>query len=278
MADYDKVSCYNIKSKYYGKETQIQAYAQPITIGKESPNKGKTKEEIKKDLSPEDRKKEDDRNAERSRRRTIQQIYDIARANQWEFFFTLTFRGTIEERADYKWCCSLLGKWLHSIKQHTSPDLQYIVVPELHKGENSQKTSDGNYAYHFHGLFSNLGNMALVDSGKCDRQGRVIYNVDSYKLGFSTATAVSENEAVVKYLLKYVTKDLTEFTKGKKRYWASKNCKRPVVITEDIGDYHDMFLFMQDIEADEKLQHQKTVEFKKCEWQRQAVTYYELKE
>lgn len=62
-----------------------------------------------------------------------------------------------------------------------------------------------------------------MDSGKRTSNGDIIYNVGKYRLGFSTATKVRDPRRVTQYIGKYVTKDLCAVTKGKKRYWCSRN-------------------------------------------------------
>lgn len=278
--DYEDLQCYNIKIKDFGSETQIQTFAQPITKGKESPNKGKKKDEIRNDdMSPEEREQADKKNVERARRRAVQEIYNITRTNRWEWFVTLTFRGTIEQRSDYKWCSEQLKRWIHNAKQNISPDMKYIFVPELHMSNECAVTEDGKHAFHFHGLLSDVGSLPLTDSGHKDRKGRTIYNLDSYKCGFSTCTKVTETEAVSKYVLKYVTKELAQLTKGKKRYWASKNCLRPDVREMYVDGDAELSDFMQEVRHDETLRHVKTVDFLvSVHRPRQAITYFELKE
>jgi len=276
--DYENVQCYNVKIKDFGSETQIQTYAQPIMKGKENPNKGKKKDEIKKDdLSPEEREQADKKNAERSKRRAVQEIYNITRANHWEWFVTITFRGSIEQRCNFEWCASKLQRWIHNTKQNSSPDLKYIFVPELHMTNESAVSKDGKHAFHFHGLLADVGSLSLADSGHKDKNGRTIYNLKSYKSGFTTCTEVTQSEAVSKYILKYVTKELAELTKGKKRYWASKNCHRPDVQEMFLDGTAELTSFMQDIECGSDLLHMKTVEYQVSDWKpRQAITYYEL--
>lgn len=150
-----------------------------------------------------------------SRNRTIQKIYNYSRGNIWDCFLTLTFDPKKVDRYDYSVCVKKLSQWLKNLKK-VYPNMVYVVVPEQHK--------DG--AWHFHGLFSGI-NDCLIPSGHCDKTGRMIYNVGKYKFGFSTATFVDNQEAVCKYLTKYITKDLCEVTKGRKRYWVSRNCQLP---------------------------------------------------
>ena len=110
-----------------------------------------------------------------------------------------------------------LSQWLKNMKKQC-PDMIYIVVPEQHKSGR----------WHFHGLFANVDNMKFVDSGIV-QNGKRVYNVGKYRLGFSTATHIEDLSKTVSYLCKYITKDLCVNTKGKKRYWASRNVKLPEV-------------------------------------------------
>ena len=160
-----------------------------------------------------------ERSTKVSNNRAKQKIYELARSNDWEYFITLTFK---EDRYDYDLLTERLRNWINRTKKNYAPDMKYIFVPELHK--------DG--ALHFHGIIANIGNLPLVDSGHKDK-GNIIYNIDCYKMGFTTATKVLDSGRVASYMTKYITKDLMSYSKGKKKYWASKNCNRP-----NITEYH----------------------------------------
>lgn len=170
--------------------------------------------------------------------RTIHKIYDIARSNYWEWFLTFTFSPEkVKDRTDYKELSSKLSNWLSRMRKEC-PDMVYLVVPELHK--------DGK-SYHFHGLFANIDNLGLVDSGKVDKNGNTIYNVGSYKFGFTTAERIRDLGRSCSYLSKYITKDLCVVTKGKKRYWSSRNVKLPVVeeLHLEISEVERIRMFMK---------------------------------
>ena len=152
--------------------------------------------------------------------RAKQKIYELARSNDWEYFLTLTFA---KDRYNYELLTEKLRNWINRTKKTYAPDMKYIFVPELHK--------DG--ALHFHGIVSNIGNLPLVDSGHTDKSGNTIYNIDCYKMGFTTATKVADSGRVASYMTKYITKDLMSYAKGKKKYWASRNLVKPC-----ITDYH----------------------------------------
>lgn len=164
----------------------------------------------------------------RSMRRTKGKVYDYSRANVWEYFVTLTFNPSLVDRYDFSDCVSKMTCWLNNIRKRKSPDLKYIGVPEKHK--------DG--AFHFHFLFSNLGKLQLIDSGKKDK-GRVIFNLGDYKYGWSTATVVSDTSKVSNYITKYITKDLCSSSVGLKRYWNSRNL--------EIGEVKNVLMDIKDI-------------------------------
>lgn len=172
-----------------------------------------------------------DVSARTSLSRTKQKVYQYARSNSWDWFVTFTFDSKKVDRYDYDSCSKHLKQWLDYIRR-LSPGLAYVVVPEQHK--------DG--AYHFHGLFSGVKESLLEFSGKYvisrfkDSSGRLrfrktdrkIYRISKYKLGWMTATAVTDRDKVVSYITKYLTKELMVGIYGKKRYWTSRNLFLPV--------------------------------------------------
>ena len=166
-----------------------------------------------------DLKREYDDNIKKSGNRAKNKIYQLSRANDWEYFITLTFDKRYVDRYDYNDCVDKLKKWINKIKKTYAKDLKYIVVPELHK--------DG--AFHFHGLIADIGEMKMKNSGKKLKNGNIIYNIVGYNLGFTTATKVINSSASARYLSKYITKDLSMHIKNKKKYWASRNLNKPEI-------------------------------------------------
>ncbi len=157
--------------------------------------------------------------------RTKKSIYDYAFANDWEWFLTFTFNPQIVDRYNFDDVSKKMSNWFNLTRKRKSKDLKYLCVPEQHK--------DG--AWHFHAIISNIGNLAMIDSGKTDSTGKAIFNIKDFRLGFSTATKVSDTSKVSSYISKYITKDLVEHTFNKKRYWVSKNLNRPI----EIKTFHD---------------------------------------
>lgn len=159
--------------------------------------------------------------------RTKQSIYEITRSNTWDWFVTLTFDRNKIDSSDYDLLLKKTRKWLNHVKNRKCPDMKYIIVPELH--------SDGIH-YHFHGLFANCDGLEMEYSG-VKQNGKKVYNILDFKYGFSTATKVQDTKKVSSYISKYITKDLENHIKGKRRYIASNNCKKAQIVdylmTED---------------------------------------------
>lgn len=193
--------------------------------------------------------------------RTISTLYEIARANIWEYFVTFTFNRQKIDSSNYALLSDKVSKWLNNLRSRYAPDLKYLLVPELHK--------DGIH-YHFHALIANTGNIDFIDSG-VKHNGNIIYNIGNWKFGFTTASKVIDSARASSYITKYITKDLCSVTKYKKRYWSSRNCDRPKVRTyclpyEEIGKFLDDNIHL--------LQYTKEVVIDSCGL---AVTYIEMK-
>lgn len=156
------------------------------------------------------------RSIKNSKSRTVQHIYHIARGNTWEWFVTITFDPRKVDRGNYDDVVKHLSNWLKNIKKRYAPNLTYLLVPELHKDKKN---------FHFHGLFSNIGDLTLIDSG-LRKNEEIIYNILEFQLGFTNVTAVLDNAKVCSYISKYITKELCSVTDGKKRYWCSRNINR----------------------------------------------------
>ena len=212
----------NFKIFKYNNHTEYRFYEKPILKNVEKSIE-KTKYylidgkqinvdtgEIRSDKSIEHSKKS-------SMNRTINNIYELAFANNWEYFFTFTFSPDKVDRYNYEECYKKLSKFLNNLKNKKCPELKYLVVPEQHK--------DG--AWHFHALILGISFDMLVDSGH--KVGNyTIYNFPCYRLGFSSVTLITDTNRVSNYITKYITKELCS-TISKHRYLASKNLNRAVV-------------------------------------------------
>lgn len=200
----------------------------------------------------------DGRSLGQSVSRSKQAIFRIARSNEWEWFFTLTFDPKVVDARDYGVVSAKLSNWIRNIKQRFAPDMKYIFVPEYFADREK---------LHFHGLVSCIGDMPLQDSGKvavgkkaydaadCPF-GDPVYNLPKWKFGFTTATKIRDSKRAAGYIVKYITKDLGRLTKNKRRYLFSLNLDQPDemrcrIVSEDLRDmlerYKDGFAYVKTV-------------------------------
>lgn len=158
-----------------------------------------------------------------SLKRTIDKAMEIAYANEWTYFVTLTLDKSKISRDDPKEIGKKLKTWLNNKSKRIG--LRYLVFPEYH--------ADGANI-HFHGLMS--GGLSLQDSGKKTNRGQTIYNTDSWPYGFTTVVKLDESkDAVVSYIMKYITKDAKKIFGN--FYFAGGGIKREVPTTYDNTEY-----------------------------------------
>ena len=162
-------------------------------------------------------------------------VWDLARANTFEYWLTLTFSDEyVENRYDYKCCSKAFRRFTDYLGKH---HCSYLFVPDQHEDR----------AIHFHGLIAGplkLTRAISPHTGKplFDKHGRPCYNIDNYKFGFTSAVPLDGSDAVVGYLASYYTKNRKMIVpKGCKRYWASRNLVRPTV---SYGD-QDLMAFLR---------------------------------
>lgn len=146
--------------------------------------------------------------------RTRTTIEDLCLCNQFDLFCTFTFDPKRFNSRKIAYCKSYMNHWTHNQKFRGSPLLQYLIVPERHKSG----------AIHFHALLKNYQGR-LKDSGH-KQGGRIIYNIPYWSFGFSTAVKIDNQEAVSRYIRKYITKDMILLPCGK-RYYCSQGLTRP---------------------------------------------------
>lgn len=143
-------------------------------------------------------------------KRARQRVWDIARANHWDWFCTLTLDPACVDRFDYSSVVDALKSFTKSLHYY---NCDWLIVPEQHKSG----------AWHFHGLIR--GNPPM-SKGKVLKDGTVIYNLDNYHLGFTSLSRVKNEQSVATYITKYLTKEM-EVPKGRKRYWFSRGLNQP---------------------------------------------------
>ena len=140
--------------------------------------------------------------------RTRRRIYNIAISVDWKYFVTFTFSPQKVDRYSYSDVSKVMGLFLDNLRM-LKPNIQYLLVPELHK--------DG--AYHFHGLFND--NLPVDYAGFFHHQD--VFHVRDFDFGFTDCTLVESTVRISRYITKYITKDLVAVPFCKKRYWYSRS-------------------------------------------------------
>lgn len=187
--------------------------------------------------------KDNERLRNDSLKRAVDKVYDICFQNDWSYFVTCTLSEDNDfSRFSGADVINPFANWLHNRTKRD--DLQYIFVPELHK----------KGGIHLHGLINDslelfdserhlYGGKAWKNSDLLERgvdldNYKVIYNIPSWKYGWSTAIPLSGTPAAVAcYMTKYMTKDCKKIFG--KYYLSSRNIRRDTDIYYSNTDLFD---------------------------------------
>lgn len=228
-----KMSIYNVKVYEYAESRQLRIYKTPVTDTEHRVKVIRKKDRDEKNPKTVRTPQQIEHSARVSQQRSKQAIFEISRANKWDWFITLTFDRDLIDSSDYDLLVGTVRKWFNNVKNRKCPDLKYLIIPELHK--------DGIH-YHFHGLLADADGLHFTDSGIV-QDGKTVYNIFDFPYGFTTATKVEDSKRVSSYISKYITKELSQTLPNKRRYLASKNCNRAEIVRAYIPpDQIDMML------------------------------------
>lgn len=205
---------YNVKVNEYDNEIQLTVYSRSIH---------RMEEDVKHEIN-EHHFKSDKQSCEideqcieanikanqvRSRRRSKQTIYQLCRANKWDWFATFTFAT---DRYDYEHCKKRLQKFLMNFSARQT-HIEYLAVPEQHE--------DG--AWHFHALIQGDIQHFLSKGWNADR-----FRFPQWTHGISEAELIRDTNRVSMYITKYITKELQETLKNKRRYFNSRGLSKGI--------------------------------------------------
>ena len=174
-------------------------------------------------------------NDQRNNRQTKNNIYEIAKANKWDLFVTITFSDQ-EKRYDLEEVKKVVRNKIKNLRKRKNLDFGYLLIPEEHK--------DG--AWHLHGLFNDIDGLKLekkrYPSGRLVKHdGKQVYTMPDFdNIGFNDCTFVEDTVRVAKYITKYITKQMENKYPGKKKYLVSKGLKRPATCYVNLEDMNDL--------------------------------------
>ena len=246
---------YNVKVIKYDSEIQVNFYEHGVRVTDKHFMTDVEKKELKEknvesDISDDEQfsrmpavafENRSELNKARSLRRSKNSIYEIARANEFDYFATFTIAGSY--RYDYDSCKNKFRKWLNNFCVRCVR-VEYIVVPEQHK----------DTAWHFHAMIK--GDMSgHIVSGI--RSGR--YTIPAYTLGRNEIEPIRDSNKTAQYITKYITKDLAFSLHNKRRYFYSRGLKKPDVLEFSI-DENGLLEFIQGNFPEYTMTYQRLVE------------------
>jgi len=163
-------------------------------------------------------------------------IIELAWCNQWDFFVTLTIDAKKYDRHNLKEFRSDLSQWLRDYSKKIGSKIDYLLIPEKHK--------DG--AWHMHGFFkglpvTELRSFTLDEKLPYYLRSKIESNQVQFdwvpyreKFGYINAELIKNHKAAAKYVLKYITKDMSRSVSevNMHLYYCSKGLNRAVTIAK----------------------------------------------
>lgn len=150
--------------------------------------------------------------------RTKTLVKDLVICNNFEWFCTFTFDPKKIDSFNLFRCWRSMSTWLYHQRERSKEkgiEFKYLIIPEKHKSGR----------WHFHALLSGYSS-TLRESGVVTDSLRPIYNITSFRSGFTTAVRIDSSEGVSNYVTKYITKDfIKDF--NHRRFFCSRNLLRP---------------------------------------------------
>lgn len=182
--------------------------------------------------------KEYDEKLDFSVSRSRSKVFEYAMCNEFEYFITITLdKKKVKSRHDLDTYIKDLGQFIRNERRRTGSDIQYVLVPEEHK--------DG--AWHMHGLVKGINPSDLKDFREYEvidekilkllNEGHMLYNWLGYanKFGFNSVEKIRDTERVSKYIIKYISKELSE-TQRKRKHKKLYYCSRGLKVSEKLKE------------------------------------------
>ena len=158
-----------------------------------------------------ERGKQNDKKLNESILRSKSKIFELAYCNPWDWFFTGTISPNKQNRTDLELFHKQLTQWLRNYNRIHNLNIKFLFVPEKHK--------DGK-SWHIHGFIYGLPREHLKQFKIGDSMGKklaekvsngdIVYNWLAYfnRFGFCDLEPIRNQEAVSKYVTKYINKEL----------------------------------------------------------------------
>lgn len=191
-------------------------------------------------------------------------IFEYAFCNPWDWFFTGTLDPNKYDRTDLERFHKDLTQWFRNYGKKHNVKIKFLIVPELH--------TDG-ISWHIHGFLRGLPKEHLKQFVVGDVMGKAlaekvkkgdeVYNWLPYakKFGFCDLEPIRNAEAVSKYIMKYINKNLAKSVKelNAHLYYHSrglntaKTIKKGTMLADIVPDYENEYCSITWFDYDEQL-------------------------
>ena len=223
--DYRDVKLPSESRKYFAKILEYPDGSYDIVsadhrvFGSESQPSGKSSAEKKQRKATDEEAQEveekqpKETDLERARRRARAKVRQLALANDFKWFVTLTIDPAKIDSYDASAVTRRLNQWLSNKVRRNG--LKYVLVPEKHKSGR----------IHYHGFFNDA--LPAVYSNHDDQNGHPIYNLPAWIYGFTTAIELyGDRHSAVGYVCKYIGKESEKI--GGRWYLSGGDLQQPV--------------------------------------------------
>ncbi len=152
--------------------------------------------------------------------RARSKVKDLGRANDWQYFVTLTLDSEKMDRFNLDDFHCSLSKFIHNCNRRRPADgkIKYLLIPELHK--------DG--AWHMHGLMMGF----CDDDLTVNEHGYLDWPAYRQRFGFISLGGLRNRHKAVHYILKYIGKGFSERTRdlGAHLYYHSRGLQEGDIV------------------------------------------------
>ncbi len=135
-----------------------------------------------------------------------------ANINDWKVFITLTFKENV---TDVSYSNKRLSYFIDKVRR-VKPDFKYLCIPEFQK----------RGATHYHMLCNvDIDDKTLIYSQENNPKFK---HIKYWNDGFTSVEIIKgDPKKIVGYIAKYMTKDIDNRLFGHRRYFCSRNLKKP---------------------------------------------------
>ena len=150
--------------------------------------------------------------------RAKNKVFEYAKCNEWDYFFTGTLDKRKQDRYDLQGYIRDLGQLIRDERKRTGAEIRYMLIPEQHK----------NGAWHMHGYFYGIPQSDVVQN----EYGYYSWERYAERFGYCSLDRIKDKDRCDNYITKYISKDMggLAIEKNKKLYYVSRGLNTAEVI------------------------------------------------